>query len=79
MNLITNQSLSEKFTLLVVIVLLLLTAWGNALVLFAFSVLALIAGLLIFRKNLTRGATLTATVGSIIAIVIALIISLMLS
>jgi hypothetical protein len=76
MNLMTNQSLSEKFSLIVVIVLLLLTAWGNALVLFAFSVLALIAGFLIFRKNLTRGAALAATAGSIIAIVIALIILL---
>lgn len=66
-----NQSLSDRFAALAVAVLLILTAWGNAVAMLVVAVLGLVVGLLLFRKGITRGGVLAATVGCALAIVIA--------
>jgi hypothetical protein len=69
-----NQSISDKLSAIVVAVLLILAAWGNATVMLIVSILGLVAMLLFFRKNITRGGALTAAVGLALAIGIALVI-----
>lgn len=69
-----TPELADWSSALTVAVLLLLTAWGNAVAMFVVSALALVVGLLAFGRNLGRGGTLAATVGSGVAILIALVI-----
>lgn len=71
-----NQSLSDKLAALAVAVLLILTAWGNAVAMLVVAVLGLAAGVLLFRKSIARGGALAATVGFMLAIVIATIMLL---
>jgi hypothetical protein len=69
-----NQTLSDKFAVIAIAVLLILTAWGNALAMLVVSVLGLVVGLLFFRKSIARGGALAATVGFVLAIIIALVL-----
>jgi hypothetical protein len=71
-----NQSLSDKLGALAVAVLLILTAWGNAVAMLVVAVLGLVVGLLLFRKSMTQGGALAAAVGFVLAIVIALVMLL---
>jgi hypothetical protein len=71
-----DQSLNDKLAALAVAVLLLLTAWGNAVAMLVVAVLGLVVGLLFFRKSITQGGALAATVGLVLAIVVALMILL---
>jgi hypothetical protein len=57
-----------------VALLLLLTAWGNAWAMVIASALGLIAGLILFRGSLLRGAVLAATVACVMAAAIAVAI-----
>ena len=67
-----NQSLSDKLSALSVVVLLMLTARGNAMVMLVFAVLGLV-GLLLLRKDIARGGAVAAAVGFVLAIVAALV------
>jgi hypothetical protein len=67
-----NQSFSDRLAALSVVVLLMLTAWGSAVVMLVFAVFGLV-GLLIFRKDFARGEAVTAAVGFVLAIVIVLV------
>jgi hypothetical protein len=71
-----NQSLNDKLAALAVAVLLILTAWGNAVAMLVVAVLGLLVGLLFLRKSITQGGALAAAVGFVLAIVIALVILL---
>lgn len=72
-----SRSFSDKFAAFVVVVLIILTALGNALVTFLVALVLLVAGLLLFcKQGVTQGGILAATVGSILAILIALILLL---
>jgi hypothetical protein len=66
-----KQPLNDKWAALVVAVLLILTAWGNAVAMLVFAALGLVVGLLLFRKSITRGGALAAIVGFVVAIAIA--------
>jgi hypothetical protein len=68
-----NRSLSDKFAALAVAVLLIVTAWGNALAMLIVALLGLAVGLLFFRKSVARGGALAAIVGFVVAIIIALV------
>jgi len=68
----SDQTLSDRIAAVAIAVMLILTAWGNAVAMLVVSGLGLIAGLLFFRKSLTRGAALAAAVGFGVAIIIAL-------
>jgi len=68
-----NQSQSDKFAAIAIAVLLILTAWGNALAMLVVSLLGLVVGFLFFRKSIARGGALAATVGFVLAIIIALV------
>jgi len=68
-----NHGQSERWAALAVAVLVILTAWGNALAMLVFGALGLAGGLLLFRKSIARGGALAATVGFAVAIVIALV------
>jgi len=68
-----NQSHSDKFAALAVAILLILTAWGNAVAMLVVSLLGLAVGFLFFRKSVARGGALAATVGFVLAIIIAVV------
>ncbi len=67
------QSQIDKRAALVVGVMLILAAWGNAAVMLAVAVLGLAVSVLFFRKSMVQGGALAANVGFVFAIVIALI------
>ena len=71
-----DQSLNDKLAALAVAMLLVLTAWGNAVAMLVVAALGLVVGLLFFRKSITQGGALAATVGFVLAIVIALVMLL---
>jgi flagellar biosynthesis protein FliP len=71
-----SQSLNDKLAALAVAVLLILTAWGNAVAMLVVAVLGLVVGLLLFRKSITQGRAPAATVGFVLAVVIALVMLL---
>ncbi|MGD2147079.1 MAG: hypothetical protein PVH41_10325 [Anaerolineae bacterium] len=71
-----NQQTSDKLAALVVAVLLILAAWGNAIVMLVVAALGLAVCVLYYRKSISRGGVLAATVGLVLAIVIALIMLL---
>jgi hypothetical protein len=70
-KIMNDKSTSDKLAAIVVALLLILTAWGNATVMLIISILGLIL-LLIFRQNITRGGTLAAAVGFVLSVGIAL-------
>jgi hypothetical protein len=72
-----NRKLSDNAAAILVVVLLLLTAWGNAWVLFAVAGLALV-GLLLFRDNVLREAALPATAAALVGVAVALAMILLL-
>lgn len=71
-----NQSLNDKLATIVVAVLLILTAWGNAVVMLVVSLLGLAVGLLFFRKSITQGGSLAAIDSFALAIIIAFVMLL---
>jgi hypothetical protein len=64
----------QAFAALVVALLLILTALGNALVLFAFATATLFVGFVVYRGRSIRGAVLAATAGLIMSVAIALVL-----
>jgi hypothetical protein len=70
----THQTARESFGAIVVAVLLILTAWGNAFALLATSLIGLVIGLIVFRGESIRESLLAATVGCAVAVVVALVI-----
>jgi hypothetical protein len=71
-----NQSLSDRLAAVAVALLLILTAWGNAVVMLAVAVLGVAASVIFFRIRITRGGALSATLGFVLAFAIALIMLL---
>lgn len=71
-----NQPLSDKLAALAVALLLILTAWGNAVVMLVVAILGFVASVIFFRKQITRGGALSATLGFVLAIAIGLIMLL---
>jgi hypothetical protein len=72
-----NQSPSDKLAALAVAVLLILAAWGNAVVMLVVAALGLAVCVLFYRKSMARGGALAATLGLVLAVVIALIMLLL--
>ena len=68
----SDQSLSDKFAAIVVALLLILTAWGNAAVMFIVSILGLVIFVAFFRKITLRGGVLAVAMGFVLSIGIAL-------
>jgi hypothetical protein len=73
-KLMKNQSSSDKLAALAVAVLLMLAAWGNAVVMLVVAALGLAVSVLFYRKSIARGGVLAATVAFVLAIVIAVVI-----
>lgn len=71
-----NQSVSDKLAALAAVVLLILTAWGNAVVMLVVAALGLAATVFLMRRNVAWGGALAATVGSVLAIGLALTVLL---
>ena len=67
-----DEKRQEAAAALVVMALMILTAWGNAWAMLVFSAAALLAGFLLFRKDLSRGAILVAVAAAALGLVIAL-------
>ncbi len=68
-----NKPLSDQLSALLVVILLLLTALGNAVVLFLFSLAGILLGLVYYRNSLGKGAMLAAAAGFCTGLVIALV------
>ena len=71
-----NQSLHDKLAAVAVSLLLILAAWGNAVVMLVVAMLGLVASALFFRKTMARGGALSATLGFALAIAISLVMLL---
>jgi hypothetical protein len=71
-----RESLNDRFAASVVAVLLVLTAWGNALAMLVAAGIGLVVGVLLFRRSITRGGALAAIVGLVVAIAIGLVMIL---
>ena len=71
-----NQSLDDKLAAVAVSLLLILAAWGNAVVMLVVAVLGLFVSVLFFRKRMARGGALSATLGFALAIAISSIMLL---
>jgi hypothetical protein len=69
-----NQSILDKAAVIAVSLLLILTAWDNAVVMFIAAALGLVVMLLIFRTNIFRRGSLGATAGFLLAICISLLL-----
>jgi D-alanyl-lipoteichoic acid acyltransferase DltB (MBOAT superfamily) len=71
-----NQKPSDSLAAVVVAVLLILAAWGNAVVMLVVAGLGLGVWVLFYRKSIFRRGVLAATAGLVVAIAIALILLL---
>ena len=71
-----NQNISAKFAAVAMALLLILIAWGNAMVMLIVAIIGLVVFVLISRENITRGGALAAIVGFVLAIVIRLVMML---
>ncbi len=71
-----EQARSERLAALMVAVLLILTALGNAVLMLIAGVLGLVAGWVLLRKQMVRGSALAAAVGCALAVIIGLVMLL---
>lgn len=71
-----NKPLPDQYAAFLVLLLILLTALGNALILFLFSLAGLVLGFVYYRHSLGRNAMLAATTGFVTAFVVALVMLL---
>jgi hypothetical protein len=68
-----NQSRSDKLAAVAVALLLILTAWGNAVAMLVVAVLGLVASVLFYQKRISHHAVLSAMLGFVLAIATSLI------
>jgi hypothetical protein len=66
----------DSLAAVVVVALLLLTAWGNAYAMLLFSCLGLIFGFWKYRGRLLRGAWLAAVAGAFVVAVLSVVLVL---
>jgi hypothetical protein len=69
-----NQAKFNKLATIVVAVLLILTALGNASLMLIFAAIGLAVFIFTFRKDVTRGITLAATLSIALALGIAFVV-----
>ena len=69
-----NQAKFNKLAGIIVAMLLILTAVGNASLMLIFAAIGLAAFIFTFRKNITRGITLAAAISIALAFSIALVV-----
>ncbi len=67
-----KRPISDQFAALMVVLLLLLTALGNALLLFIVAIAGLFIGMYYYRGSMGRGGALAATAAFSAALIIAL-------
>lgn len=67
---------SEVFGSVAIVTLLILTAWGNFTITMIVSTVGIIAGLILYKRDLFRGHSLVTTVGFIAAAAIAIALAL---
>ena len=65
---------STVLAALAVALLLILTAWGNAIAMFITSTIALVICLFVFRRELSRNAAVAAAVACVIACAVAFLL-----
>ena len=69
-----NLSTSDKLSVIVVAVLIILTAWGNATVMLIVSILGLVAMHIVLYAKKPRSGYFAATVGFTLAIGFSLVV-----
>jgi asparagine N-glycosylation enzyme membrane subunit Stt3 len=67
-------TLPDIYAAVTVALLLILTAWGNALAMFVVAAVGVVLGLLIFGRRFARRGAVAAVIACGVAVVIALII-----
>ena len=70
----TTQDKADYFGAVVVALLLILTAWGNAWVMLVASLVGLLLSIALFRKEVVQRGLLAASVACVLAFIIALVI-----
>ena len=70
----TTQAKEDIFAAVVVALLLILTAWGNAWVMLVASLVGLLFSIALFRKEVVKRGLLAAAVACVLAFIIALVI-----
>ena len=65
-----TSTIADLYTGLTVTLLLILTAWGNAIAMCIVAVLGVVGGLLIFGRSFARRGAVAATVGFLVAVAI---------
>lgn len=70
----TRQTAQEWLPGIFLAMLLILTAWGNALAMFTASLLGLVVGLVLFRREQVQGVLLAAALGCVVALIVSLVI-----
>jgi hypothetical protein len=68
-----NQTRSDRLAAVAVALLLILTAWGNAVVMLAVAGLGLVAGMIFFGRGFIKGGALSAFLAFVLAVAIALV------
>ncbi|MBK9710884.1 MAG: hypothetical protein IPO81_06020 [Kouleothrix sp.] len=71
-----EQSRSDRLAALMIALLLIATAWGNAVALLLLALLGLVGGAIFLRKSIGPSEALVATASFALAIVIALLLLL---
>jgi hypothetical protein len=71
-----DQSIFDKASVIAVSVLLILTAWNNAILMFIVAAIGLAAMLIVLRKKISQKGALGASVGFGLAIGISLLLML---
>jgi asparagine N-glycosylation enzyme membrane subunit Stt3 len=66
------KNADDAFAAIAVSLLLILTAWGNAIAMFAVSAIGLVIAFIVFKGRTFRGSLLAATVGLVTAAAVAL-------
>jgi hypothetical protein len=68
-----TDAAADAYSVFTIVLLLLLTAWGNALAMFVVAALGIVAGLAILGPRFIRCGAPAAAVGFLVAVVIAVL------
>ena len=75
-NMTDDQTLSDKMAAIVVALLLILSAWGNATIMLIVSVLGLVVSAILLRTRITQVGALSAALGCVVAVAVAVVMLL---
>lgn len=69
-----TASLSNIYTAITLLALVILTAWGNAIAMFLVSIIGIVIGLLLFGREFARRGAVAAAMACAIAFAVAFLL-----